>query len=381
MAGSGSGPDHVDALAGGRLTIDLDALIANYRRLQRLSQPARVAGIVKANGYGLGIDKVVPALAAAGCRQFFVALAEEGLAARSLAPQADIFVLNGLFDARVLPAYRAGGLIPVLNSIEDIALWRELAGAHPCALHVDTGMNRLGLTVEDALALAGSARSDGALDPVLVMSHLACADEPAHALNRRQLEAFRRVRAAFPAVPASLANSAGCLLGSDYHFDLVRPGIALYGGAPASLEGQPARPVVTLEARIIQIRKAEAGQSVSYGASATVAGPTLVAVAAVGYGDGYHRAGSGSGVALRAAMPNGAHGFLAGRKVPVLGRITMDLTMFDVTGVDAAPGDHIELYGANIPLTEAAEAAGTIPYELLTSLGARYDRRHVTKGR
>jgi alanine racemase len=370
-------------LAGGRLTIDISALAENYRLLSRLSGGARTAGVVKADAYGLGLGVVVPALFAAGCADFFVALPEEGLAVRKLAPEARIFVLAGLFEAEAAPFYSQARLVPVLNTQRDIAIWEAHCGtqgsALPCAIHVDTGMNRLGLTEERVLAYARENVLTHALEPVLLMSHLACADEPMHPLNRRQIESFRRVGAAFDGIEASLANSAGIFLGEAARFDLTRPGIALYGGQPVAGAPKPIRPVVTAEARIAQIRRVKAGGSASYGAAAALMRDTTIAVATVGYADGYHRAGSGAGVPLRAAVPQGAHGFISGRRVPVLGRVTMDLTLFDVTdcGPDAVqPGDHIELFGPNIPIDEAALAAGTIAYELLTSLGHRW-QRHV----
>lgn len=370
-------------LAGGRLTIDISALAANYRLLRGLSGSARTAGVVKANAYGLGVETVVPALVAAGCEDFFVALPEEGIAVREIAPEARIFVLAGLFEAEAAPFYSNARLIPVLNTERDIAIWEAHCGvegrALPCAIHVDTGMNRLGVRAERVLAYARENALTRALEPVLVMSHFACADEPMHPLNRRQIESFQRIRRAFEGIEASMANSAGIFLGKAAHFDLTRPGIALYGGQPVNGAAKPIRPVVTVEARVAQIRHVKAGESASYGAAAALRRDTTIAVTAVGYADGYHRAGSGAGVPLRAAIPQGAHGFVAGRRVPVLGRVTMDLTLFDVTdcGPDAVqPGDHIELFGPNIPIDEAAHAAGTIAYELLTSLGQRW-QRHV----
>ncbi len=373
-------------LSGGRLTIDLGALVENYRLLQRLSAPSTVACVVKADAYGLGVDAVVRALLKAGCTDFFVALPEEGLAVRDLAPKARIFVLTAPFEAEAARSFSNAQLIPTLNTQRDIALWEAHCGvegaALPCAIHVDTGMNRLGLTPERAIAYARENALTRALQPVLVMSHFACADQPMHTLNRRQIESFQTVRSAFEGIESSMANSAGIFLGRSAHFDLTRPGIALYGGEPVAGAQNPMRPVVVAEARIVQIRHAKAGETVSYGATTTLARDTAVAVAAIGYADGYHRAASGSGVPLRNAVPEGGHGFIAGRRVPVLGRVTMDLTLFDVTecGLDAVqPGDHIELFGPNIPIDEAARAAGTISYELLTSLGHRWHQR-VTRG-
>ena len=375
------------ALAGCRVTIDLDALVENYRALSSLARPAATAAVVKADAYGLGAAHVVAALAEAGCDHFFVALPEEGVAVRAIAPQARIFVLGGLFGETAAEACVEAGLTPVLNSRQDIALWESHGWRDDqplaCAIHVDTGMNRLGLTPDEARVFAEDNALTRAIAPVLVMSHLACGDESGHPMNRRQLESFQSVRRFFEGIDSSLANSAGILLGRAYHAELVRPGIALYGGAPLSGVDNPMRTVVTAEARIVQLRTVRAGETVSYGATVTAERDTRIAVVSAGYADGYHRAGSGSGVPLRRAASQGAQGFLHGRRVPVIGRVTMDLTMFDVSAIDAdevSAGDHVELFGPNIPLDEAAAAAGTIAYEMLTSLGRRSHRVYLGGG-
>jgi alanine racemase len=374
-------------ICGGRLSIDVEALAANYRLLAAKARPARVAGVVKANAYGLGIEIVAPVLWAEGCRVFFVALPQEGMALRNLLPEADIYVLAGLFEPHAAQAYREAKLLPVLNDEADISLWEAYGwdapdGPRPCGLHVDTGMNRLGLTGHQVTRFFHENKLTGALTPRLVMSHLSSADDPASPANQRQLESFQSVERLFKGVASSLANSAGTFLSRDYAFDIVRPGIALYGGAPQAGLANPMRPVATVEARIVQVREAKAGETVSYGGTVTLERDTLIAVAAVGYADGLHRALSGSGVPQRDVQRVGGHGVIAGRRVPILGRVTMDLTLFDVT--DLGPGtvghgDWIELFGANVPIDEAADAAGTIAYELLTSLGGRYLRR-VTHG-
>lgn len=368
-------------LAGGLVMVDLRALRSNYRALSKVVGRARVAGVVKADAYGLGIAQVVPALAAEGCDTFFVATADEGMAARRAAADARIFVLNGLFSAEAAALFASHRLTPVLSGALDIALWERHCATHgsdrACAIQVDTGLNRLGLTVQQARAFAADNALTRAVEPVLVMSHLACGDERDHPLNRRQLEAFNAVRAAFPGVSASLANSSGLLLGREYHCDIVRPGIAVYGGAPST--GVTMKTVVTAEARVLQVRRAPVGEAVSYGATQLLERDTLVAVAAVGYADGLPRSASGSGVPLRGVLPGG-FGSIGGRRVPILGRITMDLTMFDVTdlGPDAvSAGDFIQLFGTNLPIDEAARSAGTIAYELLTGLSRRYTRFHV----
>ncbi|QKV18434.1 alanine racemase [Oricola thermophila] len=369
-------------LAGGRLTIDLTALAANWRDLADRSRPANCAAVVKADAYGLGIAQVVPALLNEGCDTFFVALPEEGIALRKAAPRADIFVLNGVHEMSAATFIEAN-LIPVLSSLGEIELWSRHCsrrGLHrPCAIGVDTGMNRLGLTVEEALAFRQRNMAEHMVSLVLIMSHLACGDEPGHPMNERQRESFQRVAEAFSDVDSSLANSAGIFLGRDYLFDLTRPGIALYGGSAAADGSTPMRPVISLDARIVQVRQASKGETVSYGAAQTLTRDTRIAVVSVGYADGYPRSGSRVGVPIRSVLPEGQYGFIGGRRVPLIGRITMDLTLFDVTDVpqDALENGWIELIGPNIPLDEAARAAGTIGYELLTSLGDRYERRYM----
>lgn len=370
-------------LAGGVLTIDLAALVDNWRTLSRLSVPAQAGAVVKADAYGLGTNEVVPALIEAGCTRFFVALPHEGIAVRSVAPDAEIFVFSGPLGADTGPAFREHRLVPVLNSLRDIAIW-EAAGWDgdlqlPAALHVDTGMNRLGVTPAEAARFAEDNALTRAIKLNLVMSHLACADEPDHPLTSQQLESFQGVAALFPDIESSLANSAGIVLGGPFLRDLTRPGIALYGGV-APTDQCPIRAVVKAQARIIQVRSAQAGDAVGYGGAAVLRRDTLIAIAAAGYADGYHRAGSGAGVPLRQSGEVGAFGYIGGKRVPVLGRISMDMTAFDVTdlGADAVTaGDMIELFGPNIQLGDAARAVGTISYELLTGMGRRYHRVYV----
>lgn len=370
-------------LAGGRLTIDLDALVANWTFLAEKSKPAQASAVVKADAYGLGIDHVVPVLHDAGCRTFFVALVEEGLRVKAIAPDARVFVLNGLF-AEARPVFEASGLIPVLGSHYEIDLWtgaNAVSGLKlPYALHVDTGMNRLGLTVAEALDFATNAREM----PVLVMTHLATADEPGHVLNQRQFESFQTLRAAFAGIESSASNSSGIFHAVANGGELSRPGIAMYGGEALAGVANPMRPVVTLEARIVQIRTGLKGETAGYGATALLERDTRIAISSVGYADGYLRSLSGSGTPLRNVVPKGGEGFVAGHKVPVLGRVTMDMVSFDITdlpGDAVKPGDHVELFGCNIALDDAARAAGSIGFELLTSLGNRYHRRYLYSGK
>ena len=269
--------------------------------------------------------------------------------------------------------------MPVAGSRQHIADWQSECGPRPFALHVDTGMNRIGFDRQEAIAYAAEMDAGEAPRPVMLMSHLSSADRPGDERNREQIESFQAVRAAFAGIESSIANSAGIFLGAAHLCDLTRPGIALYGGEAVDGLANPMRPVVTLEARIVTIRTVPAGAPVSYGATQVLERETRIATCAVGYADGYPRALSGSGVPLRKAVAGGACGFAAGRRVPLVGRVTMDMTMFDVTDCPAgalAAGDHIELFGPNMALDEVARAAGTIGYELLTGLGRRH-ARHV----
>ena len=352
------------------LTIDLGALAANWRELAALAAPAECAAVVKADAYGIGIEPAVGALSAAGCRTFFVALAEEGRRVRASAPESMIYVLNGFFS-ETLELLRKSDLRPVLNSLEEVEAWARLAGPSPSAIHVDTGMNRLGLSPRDAGELARHTELHEKFAPRLLMSHLACADTPENPLNRVQRALFKEVRAVFPGLHASLANSAGIALGPDYCFDLVRPGIALYG-APFAEDRPPLSTVVTLEARILQVREAEAGETVGYGAAEHLKRDSRIAILSAGYADGYHRMAGSSD-----ARP-GAHAFLRGRQVPIIGRVSMDLIAVDVTGIPGVSrGEWVELFGPNMPIDAVAAAAGTIGYELLTSLSRRAERIYV----
>jgi alanine racemase len=361
------------AIAGGRLTINLGALAENWLDIADRAGGAATSAVVKADAYGIGLEPAAKALAEAGCHTFFVALPDEGLRLRATVRDAAIYILDGLMPGSAA-TYVAADLRPVLGSFPEIEEWAaaKQAGAPTgAALHIDTGMNRLGLTLGEARVLSEHRDLVSTIAPSLVMSHLAAADTPDHPLNRKQLSAFRAVRALLPHIPASLANSAGILLGPDYRFDLVRPGIALYGAAAAA-GAHPLRPVVTAEARILQVREAKRGETVGYGATETLRQPTRIAIVAAGYADGYHRhAGSSD------ARP-GARAFLHGRYAPLVGRVSMDLIAIDVTDIPGAErGDWVELFGANIPIDEVAHHAGTIGYELLTGLGRRHDRRHV----
>lgn len=347
-----------------RLTIDLAAVSDNWRSLRDRAAHGRCAGVVKADGYGLGADRVGKALKEAGCRQFFVAQTDEAVALRRALPEAEIFVLGGLL-AEDLPEFQEFSLTPVLNDPGQVLLWLAAGNGRPAALHVDTGMNRLGLRMREMLdLLEDPAIRQGPWR--LLLSHLACADEPDHPLNDRQRADFSLLRARLPQVPASLANSSGIFLGEGWHGDLLRPGIALYGGNPTPGRPNPMKPTVRVQVPVLQVRQADAGETVGYAAAHVTTRPTRIATVSYGYADGYIRAASGKGA-----------GWLDGHKLPVLGRISMDLMTLDATDVPEGllhPGTLIDLIGPDRSLDEAAADAGTIPYELLTNLGRRAER-------
>jgi alanine racemase len=359
------------AVAACRLTIDVGASVANWRDIAARAK-SETGAAVKADAYGLGAELIAPALTRAGCKTFFVATIEEGANLRRVAPDARIFSVSGLWPGQEALAI-SRRIVPVAASPEQLDLIAGLGGALDHALFIDTGMNRLGLTPEQAAAYAQSGGR-----PVMVMSHLSCADEPDHAMNARQNESFQPLAALFAEAESSLSSSAGILLGPDYHYDLTRPGIALYGGM--TLGGFTPRPVATAEARVVQIRNARAGLTVSYGARQKLQRDSRIAILGAGYADGWHRAASGAGTPLRdAGLACGAVS-MSGYRAPILGRVTMDLTMVDVTDIPedlVRTGDYAEFFGPNMPIEEAARAAGTISYEVLTSLGKRYVRRII----
>lgn len=322
--------------------------------------------MIKADAYGLGLEQVGRALHAAGCRRFFAARLEEGIALRTaLGDSADIYLLDGLACPEGADACEADRLIPVLNTREDIALWsaraRDAGAARRAILAVDTGMARLGLTPAEARSLERDALRG--IDIDFVMSHLACADQPDHPMNERQRRLFDELRGALPAAPASLANSAGIFLGPSYLYQLTRPGAALFG------IGGKTRQVARLKARILQVRVVESDMTVGYDATRRVPKGARLATVAAGYADGYLR-----------SLGNRGHGYLDGVKVPVAGVVSMDLATFDVSkvpGSAARPGAHIDLICDRHTVDDLAEEAGTIGYEILTALGSRYERRYL----
>ncbi len=351
------------------LTIDLDAIAANYRLLAARAQPAVTAAAIKADAYGLGVAAVSRTLWAEGCRDFFVATIDEGIELCGLLAQARITVLNGLIAGE--PAlFREYALMPALNDLGQIDDWRAECrknGPAPAVLHLDTGMARLGLPPAELDALADDhSRLDG-IDLALIVSHLARADEPDETMSRRQRDDFAAALARLPRAPASLSASSGIFLGPDYLFDMVRPGVCLHGINPRPDQPNPLRAVVRLQAKILQVRDVDTPQTVGYGATHRFAGPARVATLAAGYADGYPRSLSGRGTA-----------HIGAAAVPVLGRVSMDLITVDVTRVpEARPGDMVDLIGPHHDIDALAEEAGTIGYEILTSLGRRYKRHYL----
>jgi alanine racemase len=353
-----------DAARSATLRVDLDALARNYRKLRASAEPAECAAVVKANAYGLGVERVARRLEREGCRTFFVATLAEARELRAILGGAEIYVFEGAVDGAGAATLAQLEARPVLNTLEQVELWK---GRAPAALHLDTGMNRLGLGEADVDALAN--RRDLTAGIALVMTHLACADEPEHPQNREQLERFERLRARLPAAPTSIGNSAGTLLGGPFRGDLVRPGIALYGGNAFSDRSNPMEAVVTLAAPILQLRELDEPQPVGYGATYVASPPARLAVVGIGYADGYPRNLGNVGIAA-----------VNQRRVPVVGRVSMDLICVDVGALprnSVRAGDLAELIGPTVGLDEVAAAAGTISYEILTGLGRRVEREYV----
>ncbi|MBY4639210.1 alanine racemase [Gluconacetobacter entanii] len=363
--------------AGATLRIDLDAIAANYRLVRdRLTPRTTCAAVVKADAYGLGLAQVAPALQRAGAEHFYVAHLEEGIALRPhVTPATRIFVLHGPLPGTE-EEFTAHGLTPVLNSIEQIAGWRALARRQDrvlrAVIQLDTGMSRFGLSMDDVRAIADDADLLAGITPDLIISHLACADTPRDPANAQQRARLLDMAALLPAAPMALSASSGIFLGPDYHFDMVRPGAALYGIAPNEDGPNPLRPVVRLSARILQVRDIAAGDGVGYGLTYRAPGPRRIATIGAGYADGCLRQGASHGAA-----------WFGETRLPILGRISMDSITIDITDVPAGalgPDMAVDLLGPQHDVDAAARAAGTIGYEILTSLGHRYHRTYVAGG-
>ena len=365
----------LDPEAGGILTVDLAAIVSNWNELGRRAMPSECAAVIKADGYGCGIEQVARALALAGCKTFFVAELAEARRVRAVAPEPAIYVLNGLLPgtAGAFPEVRAR---PVIGSLVELAEWDAFCSANQwrggAALHVDTGMNRLGISANEAAALAPRIRAENH-GITLLMSHLACAEQPDHPLNEHQMKLFREVRLLYRGIPGSLANSSGIFLGSAAHCDMVRPGAALFGINPTPGHRNPMRPVVELQARVVQVRTVPKGETIGYNATWTARHATRVAVVAVGYADGYPRSASATDAAP------GADVVVRGVRCPLAGRVSMDLLAVDITALpdhSVRRGDLVTLIGDEFGVDALAAAAGTIGYEVMTSLGPRYQRAY-----
>lgn len=355
------------------LTIDLKALAANYNMFCRLTgSRAAVAGVVKADAYGLGIKPVIGALESLSCPLYFTATLEEALAVRDVTDK-PVAAFNGVQTAEQAESFITRHITPVLNSLHDIALWRDMLTARdvadvpPAMIHFDTGMNRLGLGPDETARLLDDPHILKGLYIRTVMSHLACADEKDHEMTARQYEAFKAIAARFPQAEKSLANSSGLFRDPAYHFDLVRPGMALYGLNPVPEQKNPVQPVARLECPVLQVRRARQDESVGYGQSHVLAQDTVLATVTAGYADGFLRSLGNHGVL-----------YYKGRACPVAGRVSMDLTVIDL-GPDshAQPGEMIEIIGPHQDADALAADAGAIGYEILTSLGRRYPRRYL----
>lgn len=358
--------------SGALLSIDLDAICDNWRALKARVGPADCAAVVKADAYGLGADRVAPALAQAGCRHFFVAHLAEGVALRPKLPaSASVFVLHGAPPGAEAEC-EAQGLVPVLNSPPQIQAWRALAARHgrrlPAIVQVDTGMSRLGLSGTELDSLACDAHSFAGIDVRYVMSHLACAEEQDNPFNAMQRERFLAARRLLPVASASFANSSGVFLGPDYHFELARPGAALYGVAPVAGAPNPMRPVVRLQGKVVQVREIPAGASVGYGLTWCAPKASRIATVSVGYADGWLRSLSNRGAA-----------WFEGLELPLVGKVSMDTITLDASALPEAalqPGTLVDLINTEHGVDAVAGRAGTIGYEILTSLGHRYERHY-----
>ena len=358
---------------GGVLTIDLGAIQSNYRALWARVTPAECAAVVKADAYGCGIEPVVRALNRSNCKTYFVAHLAEGRQVRALAPDATVYALNGIVPGAAA-AFAEARVRPVISSMQELAEWDAFCTTSGwrggAALQFDTGMNRLGIPADQAAALASRIKMpDHGI--TLVMSHFACADTPAHALNNRQIQLFREIRVMFRGITAALANSAGIYLGASTHFDLVRPGYALYGGNPTPGNPNPMLPVIGLRARILQVRALARGDTVGYGATWTAAREARIAVVATGYGDGYLRSAGDPDPRSAAEV------VIAETRCRIVGRISMDLLAVDVTGLPenlTRRGEWATLIGGSVDIDTLAAQCGTIGYELLCGLGRRYTR-------
>jgi alanine racemase len=351
------------------LKVSLAAISANYSILKKKAGDKEVAAVVKANAYGLGVGEVAAVLQNSGCNKFFVANLDEAIELRGILPEVLIGVFSGISKSEE-DAFIHHRLTPVLNSMYQFELFAQYLDKKEknfsCMLHIDSGMNRLGFSIYEIQKL----QNDGFLKDLnikMVLSHLACADEKSHEKNLQQLAVVKKLRDIFPNIPISFANSYGVFLGDEYHFDIIRPGIALYGGNLTPYASNPMQNVVQITSKILQIRNIDSAQTVGYGATCNLQAGSKIATLLVGYADGYFR-----------SLSNKAYCAIGGKKVPVVGRVSMDLITIDITSIkDVAVGDEVEILGDTITLQDLATNAGTIDYEILTSLGGRYKRVYL----
>lgn len=354
------------------ITIDLDALEANYRFCSQKLHPATCAAVVKADAYGLGVKKIAPVLRQAGCRQFFTATHREGAALRAILPDAEIYILEGVTE-RSLAVFCDQGLVPVLITPSHSALWaakaRELGHPLPAIIDIDTGMTRLGFGERELRQLLEHPEELEWLDTRYIMTHYACADEPGAEKTRDQLDRFDRLRQLLPPAPTCVGNSAGGLLGRAFSGDMARLGIALFGGNPYQNEMPGLKPVLRVQSQILQLREIEEGTTIGYGATYSAKNRMRIATVGIGYADGYPWSLGNRGIAS-----------IGGHRVPVVGRVSMDSIMLDVTAVPdelLRTGLMVDLIGPGISLEEVAELAGTINYEILTRLSQRARRKYL----
>lgn len=345
------------------LTIDLNALVKNYHTAKNMAADAITACVVKANAYGLGVEPIAKALARAGAKVFFVASVEEGIALRKILKEVDIYVFNGLQPPDSVGLFLENNLRPCLNSAEEIKIWSNISLAPKPALHIDTGINRLGISIDELKSLNLN------LKLALIMSHLSCADTPKNPMNQIQYKKFYELARKYPDIAASLSNSAGLFLGTKFNFQMTRIGIALYGGFPLEtpLESQPFEPVVFFKSWVAQIRDIKAGEKVGYGASFVADKDSKIAIIPTGYADGYPRNVSNATV------------YIEGIKAPIIGRISMDMLIADITdcGQSIAAGSLAELLGNKITISNLAKTTNTIPHAIITGLGSRQARHYI----
>jgi alanine racemase len=356
------------------LTIDLEAIRANYKVLdKKVGNGVECASVVKSNAYGLGIEQVMTALSSVGCRNFFVATLDEALQIRKFSLTDNIYVLNGVRQGQEME-FLQHNLVPVLNDGYQIEVWREFSRRKesklPVTLHIDTGMSRFGISVDDARELYENREYLKALNITLVMSHLACADEPDHEMNKLQFEKFSQCKEFIGTTKLSLCNSAGIFLGSEYHFDMVRPGAYLYGLQVSPSIDPPPQPVVKITSRILQVREIKENVTVGYGATRQVKKGSVLATVALGYGDGISR-----------ALSNHGYVYILDTKCPIVGRVSMDSLVVEITDIplqEVSIGTEVEIIGENISMDDIAKQAGTIGYEVLTSLDGRYKKQYIS---